>query len=154
MGNAFKAYDIRGIWEDELTPEMVYKVGFFLPQLLNCKTILVGYDIRLSSEEIYSLLKKGITDAGCDVLAIDKASTPMVYFSTVHFGVDASVQITASHNPKIYNGLKVSAKNAIPVGIESGLGDLEKLVRNNEVIVKQEKEKLLKLMQELLTLLI
>lgn len=141
MGNAFKAYDIRGIWEDELTPEMVYKVGFFLPQLLNCKTILVGHDIRLSSEEIYSLLKKGITDAGCDVLAIDKASTPMVYFSTVHFGVDASVQITASHNPKIYNGLKVSAKNAIPVGIDSGLGDLEKLVRNNEVIVKQVKGK-------------
>lgn len=143
MENAFKAYDIRGIWEKELTREMVYKTGYFLPKLLNCKTVLVGHDIRLSSDEIYSLVKKGITDSGCDVIAIDKATTPMVYFSTVHFDVDASIQITASHNPKIYNGLKISGKGAIPVGVDTGLKELEKMVRNDEVIIAKEKGKVM-----------
>lgn len=125
---AFKAYDIRGVWGTDMNEEMVYKIGFFLPRLLDCKEILVGRDMRLSSDTIFEALAKGITDSGADVWTIGKSTTPMVYFATCYFKVGGSVQITASHNPKEYNGLKVSRAMAIPVGYDTGLADLEKMV--------------------------
>jgi len=139
---AFKAYDIRGVWGEDLTPELVYNVGFFLPKLLEAKTVLVGRDVRLSSDTVYENLTKGITDAGADVWTIGHATTPMVYYSTVHFGVDASVQITASHNPPEYNGLKVSRKNAIPVGGDTGLEELEHMVETEKVVPAAKKGKI------------
>lgn len=96
--------------------------------LLSAQKVLVGRDCRVSSKEIRDSLVQGITDAGADVIDIGLSSTPMVYFGTVHYGMKASVQITASHNPAIYNGMKVSRENALPVGYDNGLGQIEKWI--------------------------
>ena len=136
---AFKAYDIRGIYNKDFDKETVYKIGYFLPKLLKSSVVLVGRDVRTSSDEIFASLCEGITDSGSDVYDIGLATTPMVYFSTVHFGVDASVQITASHNPPKYNGLKISRTKAVPVGSDSGLKELEAMVNEQAVVVSEKK---------------
>ncbi len=136
---AFKAYDIRGIYNKDFDKETVYKVGYHLPFLLDTDHVVVGRDVRLSSPEIHEYLIKGITDSGADVYDLGLATTPMVYFATVFLKADASVQITASHNPKEYNGLKISRKDAIPVGGESGLKDLERLCEEKEIRVCEKK---------------
>ena len=100
--------------------------------LLSTDKVLVGRDCRVSSEEIRDSLVAGITDAGADVIDIGLSSTPMVYFGTVHYGMKASVQITASHNPAIYNGMKVSRENALPVGYDNGLGQIEKWIQEGK----------------------
>ena len=112
---AFKAYDIRGEWGKDLNEEIAYRIGYFLPQILNSKTFLVGRDMRLSSNAMYNNLTRGLTDSGVDVDDIGLSTTPMVYWSTAHYGYDGSVMITASHNPKHHNGLKISKTNALPV---------------------------------------
>ena len=125
---AFKAYDIRGVYGRDFDGETVYRIGFFLPQLLQTGKILVGYDCRQSSPDVFSHLVQGITDSGADVCDIGLATTPMVYFATASHEFQASVQITASHNSSEYNGLKISRSEALPVGYETGLQDLEKMV--------------------------
>ena len=123
--SAFHAYDIRGVYGQDFTREQVYKIGFFLPKLLGAKKVLVGRDDRVSSPEIHDALLQGICDAGVDVYDIGLSTTPQVYYATAKYGFDASVQITASHNPKEYNGLKVSRSRAMPVGYDEGLNLLE-----------------------------
>ena len=110
---AFHAYDIRGIYNVDFDKELAYKVGYFIPELLSADKVLVGRDARVSSDEIHDYLLKGITDAGADVYDIGLSTTPMVYFGTANYGFKASVQITASHNPAEYNGLKVSTHSLI-----------------------------------------
>lgn len=136
---AFKAYDIRGIYNKDFDRKTAYKVGYFLPSLLSTDHVVVGRDVRLSSPEIHEYLLKGITDSGADVYDLGLATTPMVYFATVFLKADASVQITASHNPKEYNGLKISRKDAIPVGGDTGLKDLEKLCNEGEITISEKK---------------
>ena len=136
---AFKAYDIRGIYNRDFNKDTAYKVGYFLPSLLKTDHVVVGRDVRLSSPEIHEYLVNGILDSGSDVWDLGLATTPMVYFATVFLKAEASVQITASHNPKEYNGLKISRKDAIPVGGDSGLKDLEKLVNEETVIVREKR---------------
>lgn len=125
---AFHAYDIRGRYGTDFDRDTVYKVGYFLPELLDCIKVAVGRDMRLSSPEIHEALLKGLTDAGADVYDLGLATTPYVYYATAAKGFAASVQITASHNPKDDNGLKVSRANALPVGYDSGLGTVEKWI--------------------------
>ena len=122
---AFHAYDIRGIYGVDFDKTTAYKVGYFLPELLGAKKVLVGRDCRLSGQEIHDSLVQGITDAGSDVDDIGLSSTPLVYFGTANYGYKASVQITASHNPREYNGMKVSRENALPVGLDTGLGQIK-----------------------------
>ena len=129
---AFKAYDIRGEWGIDLNEETAYRIGFFIHKVLDAKTFLVGRDMRLFSDALFAALTRGITDSGCNVDDIGLATTPLVYWSTAKYGYDASIQITASHNPKNHNGLKISAANAVPIGYGSGLKELEKLVESNE----------------------
>ena len=105
--SAFKAYDIRGIWGKEIDEDLCYKAGFFLPGLLGADQVIVGRDIRISSPAAHDALVRGITDSGCDVWDLGLATTPMVYFATAVLDAAASVQITASHNSKEYNGLKI-----------------------------------------------
>lgn len=131
---AFHAYDVRGVYNKDFNKDDVYRIGFFLPSLLNADKVLVGRDVRESTEEIYDALCRGINDAGADVYSIGLSTTPMVYFSTAKFGFDASVMITASHNPREYNGLKISRTNALPVGFDTGLGELEQMTLHNEII--------------------
>ena len=104
---AFKAYDFRGIFNKDFTLSDVYRIGFFLPGLLQTEKILVGRDVRTSSDAMFAELTRGITDAGADVYDIGLATTPMVYFGTAVHHFKASVQITASHNPREYNGMKI-----------------------------------------------
>jgi phosphomannomutase len=136
---AFHAYDIRGIYNKDFNKEDVYRIGYFLPQLLDTSKILVGRDARESSPEIYEALVKGINDAGADVFDLGLATTPLVYYTTAKLGFKASVQITASHNPKEYNGLKISRENALPVGYDSGLKELEALILGGNVEVSTKR---------------
>lgn len=122
---AFHAYDIRGIYGVDFDRTTAYKVGYFIPELLGTRRVLVGRDCRVSSKEVRDALVEGITDAGADVCDLGLSSTPMVYFGTAYYGFKASVQITASHNPAEYNGMKVSRENALPVGLDSGLGQIK-----------------------------
>lgn len=129
---AFKAYDIRGEWGSDLNEDIAYKIGLHLNTVLNADTILVGRDIRLSSDAMHEALTKGITDSGCNVDDIGLATTPMTYWATAKYGYKGSVMITASHNPKNHNGLKVSCAGAMPVGYDAGLKRIEALVESGD----------------------
>ena len=130
--NAFKAYDIRGEWGTDLNADIAYRIGYFLPDILDTDTYLVGRDMRLSSDTFFDALTRGLTDRGRNVDDIGLATTPLVYWSTAKYGYGASIQITASHNPKNHNGLKISAANALPVGYDTGLNRLEALVESDK----------------------
>ena len=129
---AFHAYDIRGIWNVDWDAEIAYKVGYFIPELLDTKKVLVGRDCRVSSDEVFENVVKGINDAGADVYNIGLSTTPMVYFGTANYGFKASVQITASHNPAEYNGIKLSTSNAAAVGFDAGLGTIKQWIDENK----------------------
>ena len=137
---AFHAYDIRGIYNVDFDKEVAYKVGYFLPELLSADKVLVGRDARVSSPEIHEYLLKGITDAGVDVYDAGLCTTPMVYFGTAFYGFKASVQITASHNPAEYNGMKVSRENALPVGYDNGLGQIKEWIESGRECPVAEKK--------------
>lgn len=122
---AFHAYDIRGIYGVDFDKETAYKVAYFVPALLHTDKVIVGRDCRVSSDEIHEAVVKGICDAGADVYDIGMSTTPMVYFATANYGFKASIQITASHNPAEYNGMKVSTENARAVGYDAGLGTIK-----------------------------
>lgn len=128
---AFKAYDIRGVWGTDLDENIAYRIGYFLPDVLSTNTFLVGRDMRLSSDVAFEQLTKGLNDRGVDVDSIGLSTTPLIYWTTARFGYEASVMITASHNPSNHNGFKISAKDAKPVGYDTGLNKLEKLVESD-----------------------
>ncbi len=140
--NAFHAYDIRGIYNVDFDKNDVYKIGYFLPRMLKVDRVLVGRDVRVSSPEIFEYLTKGIIHGGATVYDVGLATTPMIYYSTAKNQFDASVMITASHNGKEYNGLKVSTTNAIPVGYDSGLKEIEKLMNTKGIIIAEKKGKI------------
>ncbi|MCK9291842.1 MAG: phosphomannomutase CpsG, partial [Bacteroidales bacterium] len=114
MATAFKAYDIRGVWGKDIDSELAYKIGFFLPEILQSEHILVGRDIRNSSDPLFEALSNGITDAGSHITDAGLSTTPMIYWATGFYGYTGSVMITASHNPKNHNGLKVSGDKVKP----------------------------------------
>ena len=128
---AFKAYDIRGVWGTDLNEEIAYRIGYFLPEVLPAKTYLVGRDMRLSSDTVFLNLANGLRDRGVNVESVGLSTTPMIYWATAKYGYEASVMITASHNPSNHNGMKISAKDAKPVGYDTGLNKLEKLVESD-----------------------
>ena len=136
----FKAYDVRGIYGEELNEKVAYRIGYFLPSLLGVNSVVVGYDTRLSTPSLYNELVKGITDSGNDVVSLGLSTTPFVYFATVYLNAECSVQITASHNSKEYNGFKISRKGALPVGGDTGLKDLEALVMSDRETPVSEKK--------------
>ena len=130
---AFKAYDIRGVYNRDWNREDAYKIGFFLPRLLQTKDILVGRDIRVSSNEIFAALAKGINHAGANVHDMGLCTTPFVYWASAHKKFKGSVQITASHNPKEHNGLKVSGEKAMPIGYDAGLKFIDEWMKTEEI---------------------
>jgi len=119
---------MRGEFGVDFDLDTVYRIGRWLPVVLNARRVLVGRDARLTSDAICEALCRGLVEAGCAVDDMGQSTTPMVYFFTAEKGYDASVQITASHNPANHNGMKVSRAKAVPVGYDSGLGELEKRV--------------------------
>jgi phosphomannomutase len=131
--NSFKAYDVRGKVPSELNADLAYKTGRAYAKLINAKTVIIGHDIRKSSEEISEALAKGLKDAGADVIDIGLCGTEMVYFGTPFMDADGGIMITASHNPPEYNGMKFVKRDAVPVGYGSGLNEVEKMILNNQL---------------------
>ncbi len=124
----FRAYDIRGEFGREFDNDTAYRIGRCLPGLLDARRVLVGRDARLSSAGLHDALGRGLIESGADVDDLGLATTPMVYCFTARDGYDASVQITASHNPPAHNGFKISRAGARPVGFDTGLAELERRV--------------------------
>jgi phosphomannomutase len=129
----FKAYDIRGKVPTELSTELAYKVGRAYSTYLKAKKIVIGYDIRKSSAVISNALTKGLNESGTDVIDIGLCGTEMIYFGTTHFNADGGIMITASHNPPEYNGMKFVKRDSVPVGYESGLNEIEKMILNDNL---------------------
>ncbi len=134
----FKAYDIRGIYKEELTEEIAERIGYFLPQVIGGKKIAVGHDMRHSSDRLRDALISGLTKAGATVYDVGLISTPMINFAVANYNLDGGVQITASHNAAKYNGFKVNKKLAQPVGYDMGLNKVEELVKSNEKVIEKE----------------
>lgn len=123
----FKAYDIRGKYPEELDRETVYNIARAFSQMrqkeLNKEnvTLVVGHDMRLSSPELYESLKQGVVAQGANVVEIGLVATPTYYFAVSYYGYDGGLLISASHNPKEYNGVKIVRNQATPVGADSGM---------------------------------
>ena len=130
---AFGAYDIRGIYPDTINEEIAYRIGRFFPVLFSARKVVVGNDIRLSGPAIKKALMKGLVESGCDVIDIGQCGTEMIYFATAHLKLDGGVMITASHNPKEYNGMKFVRQEARPISGDTGLRELEKQVADGEL---------------------
>ncbi|CAH6808610.1 phosphomannomutase [Vibrio chagasii] len=135
----FKAYDIRGQLGSELDNDIAYRIGRAYGQFLKSesadeKTIVVGGDVRLTSEELKLSLANGLMDAGVHVLDIGLSGTEEIYFATFHLGVDGGVEVTASHNPMDYNGMKLVREGARPISGDTGLRDIQTLAENNDFI--------------------
>ncbi len=139
---AFKAYDIRGIYNEDFNKDDAYKIGYFLPELLQADNVLVGRDVRVSSDEIFENLAQGIIDSGANVYNIGISTTPMVYYITAKHNFAASVQITASHNSREYNGMKISKSNALPVGYDTGLKKLLEMIQTRDIVIADKKGKI------------
>lgn len=134
----FKAYDIRGIYPTQLNEETAFLIGKAIVEYLKCKTIVIGMDMRDSSISLKKSLINGITFMGCNVIDIDLCTTPMNYFANGFFNADASVVITASHNPKEYNGFKICKNNAIPLTGDVDLVKIKELCIKNEFVKSKE----------------
>ncbi len=129
MSAPFKAYDVRGIYGTEVTEDLAYRLGRSYCDLINPTRVVVGHDMRPSSEPLSESLIRGLTEGGADVTSIGLASTDMMYFTVINEEADGGIVITASHNPAKYNGFKFVRKAAIPMGIDSGLAEIEDRVR-------------------------
>ena len=137
--SSFKAYDIRGKVPSELNADLAYIIGKTYPVLINAKKIVIGHDIRKSSEEISAALAKGLTESGVDVIDIGLCGTEMVYYATPALDADGGIMITASHNPPEYNGMKFVKKGSVPVGYDSGLKEMEMMILKNELALRSAK---------------
>lgn len=130
--SCFKAYDIRGKLGEELNEDIAYRIGRAYGEYLKPKMMVVGGDVRLSSETIKLALANGLRDAGTDVLDIGMSGTEEIYFATFHLGVDGGIEVTASHNPLNYNGMKLVRKGARPISGDTGLHDIQRLAEENQ----------------------
>ncbi|ACZ75546.1 Phosphomannomutase [Dickeya parazeae Ech586] len=124
----FKAYDIRGRLGSELNNDIAYRIGRAFGQYLKAKTVAVGGDIRLSSEELKASLASGLQDAGVNVVDLGMTGTEEIYFAAFHLDVDGAIEVTASHNPMDYNGMKLVSRGAKPISSDNGLNDIRELV--------------------------
>jgi phosphomannomutase len=120
----FKAYDVRGIYPDDLDEAGAYAIGRGYVEQFEPRRIAVGRDMRLSSPRMAAEVIRGATEAGAEVLDLGLVGTEMVYFAVGELGLDGGIEVTASHNPKEYTGLKIVRRGALPVGGESGLLDV------------------------------
>ena len=132
--DSFKAYDIRGQIPNELNADIAYRIGNAMVEFLGAKRIVVGRDIRLSSEELADAIAAGINDAGADVLDIGLCGTEVVYFATGDLEADGGIMVTASHNPADYNGLKLVREESKPISADTGLLDIKSLAEGDRRI--------------------
>jgi phosphomannomutase len=125
----FKAYDVRGIYPDELDEEGAYAIGRAYVEQFEPRRIAVGRDMRLSSPTMAAETIRGACEGGADVLDLGMVGTEMLYFAVGDLGLDGGIEVTASHNPKEYTGMKIVRRGALPVGGDSGLLDIRDRAR-------------------------
>ena len=123
----FKAYDVRGQLGEEINEDIAYRIGRAYGQVLNAKKVAVGGDVRLTSESLKNAVAHGLMDAGVDVLDIGLSGTEEIYFAAFHLDVDGGIEVTASHNPINYNGMKFVGEGARPITRENGLSEIQAL---------------------------
>lgn len=127
----FKAYDIRGRLGDELNADIVYRIGRAFGQFLKPKTIVVGGDVRLTSKELKSAVTNGLLDSGVNVIDLGEVGTEEIYFATSFLNADGGIEVTASHNPMDFNGLKLVREGSRPISADTGLADIQRLAEEN-----------------------
>ena len=137
----FKAYDIRGQLGTELDEEITYRIGRAYAEFLKPKNVVLGGDIRLTSEALKAALSEGIRDAGADVIDIGMVGTEEVYFATSHLQADGGIEVTASHNPIDYNGMKPIREGSRPISSDTGLLDIKRLAEANEFTPVEESKR-------------
>lgn len=132
MAGIFKAYDIRGIYGEDLTPEIAHKIGRAFVDLFAPKSVAIGRDMRPHSQPLFDALAEGITMQGADVLDLGLCTTPMTYFAVGHYQTEAGIMVTASHNSGPWNGLKLCRSAAVPISGSTGIADIESRVKYDE----------------------
>jgi len=130
--DCFKAYDVRGRIPDQLNEEIAHRIGRAYAQVIQPGNVVVGHDIRLTSESIKGALVEGLRLQGVSVQDIGLCGTEEIYFATAHRGVGGGIVVTASHNPKDYNGMKFVREGARPISGDSGLADIRALAERNQ----------------------
>ena len=128
----FKAYDVRGRIPDQLNEDIAYRIGRAYALVVQAKTVVVGHDIRLTSESLCKALSEGLMDSGVNVIHIGQCGTEEIYFATSHLGVDGGICVTASHNPVDYNGMKFVREGSKPISGDTGLKDIETATEAND----------------------
>lgn len=143
--SCFKAYDIRGKLGEELNEDIAYRIGRAFAQYLKPRQVVLGADVRASSESLKLALAEGLLDAGCDVIDIGMTGTEEVYFATFHLQVDGGIEVTASHNPIDYNGMKLVQKDARPISGDTGLFTIRQLAELDEFDAVSQRGRYVKL---------
>jgi phosphomannomutase len=128
----FKAYDVRGRLPEDLNPDIARRIGLAYAAVIRPRTVVIGYDVRLSSPELATALAEGLMEAGVEVLDIGLCGTEMIYFATSHLGVDGGIMVTASHNPPDWNGMKFVREDSKPISGDTGLKDIQALTEQGE----------------------
>ena len=138
----FKAYDIRGQLGVELNEDIAYRIGRAYAQFLDAKQVVIGGDIRLSTEPLKQALSRGLMDSGVDVLDMGVTGTEEIYFASFHLDVDGGIEVTASHNPINFNGMKLVGRGARPISGDSGLSEIQRLAEENNFSAPKKRGKL------------
>ncbi|MCF6204273.1 MAG: phosphomannomutase CpsG [Methylococcaceae bacterium] len=136
----FKLYDIRGQLEVELDEGIAYRIGRAFARSLGLNSVVVGGDARETSEGLKMALAKGLQEEGCDVIDIGMVGTEEIYFATSHLGVDGGVEVTASHNPINYNGMKLVREQSKPVSGDTGLLDVKEMAEQQPWLAEDNKK--------------
>ena len=129
----FKAYDIRGIHPDQITAELAARIGRAFVAFLGARRIAVGRDMRLSSPELAAAFIDGARSQGADVVDYGLAGTDMLYYGVARDGLDGGAEITASHNPKQYNGMKLVRRQALPLSGDAGIAEIRDMVIGDRI---------------------
>ena len=138
----FKAYDVRGIFPEQLDNEVAYKIGQAYVDVIKPQgEVLVGRDVRIHSEELKNALVQGIVDAGVDVVDVGLMSTDMLYFGTGFYPVGGGVQVTASHNPPEWHGFKMVRAGAVPISGDTGITEVKDWVMGTKKLLVEKKGK-------------
>src|SRR5436309_7145836 len=129
----FKAYDVRGVYPSEINEDAARAIGAAFVAYLQAKRIAVGRDMRLSSPALAAAFVDGATAQGADVTDYGMIPTDMLYFAVARDGHDGGVQITASHNPKQYNGMKMVRKEAFPLSGDEGIAEIREMIAGDSI---------------------
>lgn len=134
--SCFKAYDVRGKLGDEFNEEIAYRIGLAIAESLRAKILVLGFDARETSPSLAKSIAKGVCDAGCDIMEIGLAGTEEVYAAVSAFGADAGIEVTASHNPINFNGMKIVKKGSQPLS-DLEFSNIKKLAEENNFILSK-----------------